>query len=96
MEDMGQVKTKILEDKSINGYIGMAIFAFLSAITFLNIKRSNKKRKLIINIGIGIGSIIAFYLLYLQFFVLHAFCTYCLIIDFGLLVALGIIILFKG
>lgn len=84
-------ESKIL-DKTTNGYIGSVIFAFLSIITYLNISKPNKKREKIINFGIIIGSMIAIYFLYLQFFVLKAYCKYCLIIDFGLLITLGIIL----
>ncbi len=90
------VKAPIFQDKVINGYAGMVIFAFLSILTYLNILKPNKKRKLIINTGIILGSIIALYLLYLQFFVLNAYCIYCLIIDFGLLITLGIILIWRN
>jgi uncharacterized membrane protein len=95
-ETCSQVTAPIFQDKVTNGYIGMVIFAFLSVITYLQIRKPNKKRKLIINTGIVFGSMIALYLLYLQFFALHAYCTYCMIIDFGLLIALGIICIFEG
>jgi len=89
--DNSKIKSFIL-DKEINGYIGMGIFLVLSLITFFHIKNSTKIKKKLIYTGIFIGSAIAIYFLYLQIFVLQAFCKYCMIIDIGLLVTLVLIL----
>ena len=83
-----------------NGLYGIIIFSILFLIAFYlfykeNIcpenKKSYKKLKLFINAGIIIGSIIAIYFLYLQQFILKKYCPYCLVIDIGILICLGII-----
>ena len=75
-----------------NSHYGVGIFALLSLITILQIRHPTKQKKKIINTSIIAGSAIALYFLYLQFFVIHEFCRYCLIIDIGLLISLILII----
>ncbi|MFZ1970560.1 MAG: vitamin K epoxide reductase family protein [Candidatus Nanoarchaeia archaeon] len=70
-----------------NSYYGIAIFLFMSVISFLYIKKPNKHIKFLIDLGIFIGALIALYFLYLQQFVIHAYCKYCLIIDIGMIIA---------
>ena len=53
------------------------------------------KKKMLINLGVIGGTIFALYFLYIQFFILDALCKYCMIIDIGMLINLGIIILWK-
>ncbi len=75
-----------------NSILGIFIFAFLSIITALQIKHHSKNKKLIINISIILGAIIAIYFIYLQKFVLFSYCKYCLVVDISLIIALIIII----
>ncbi|GBE19662.1 MAG TPA: vitamin K epoxide reductase family protein [Candidatus Pacearchaeota archaeon] len=75
-----------------NGYLGMAIFLFMSLITFSHIKNPRRRKKAIIHVGLIIGSVIALYFLYLQQFVFNAYCKYCVVIDLGVLIALVIAI----
>ena len=79
-------------DKEMNGYLGMIIFFFLSLITFYQIRNPTITKRKLIYAGIIVGSVIALYFIYLQIFVLQAFCRYCMIIDVGLLICLGLII----
>ena len=83
-----------IPDKETNGYIGMAIFLILSILTYLQMRKPTAIRKHIIHIGVFIGSIISIYFLYLQIFVLKAFCKYCLVIDIGLLITLILVIIY--
>jgi len=76
-----------------NSYYGVGIFLFLSILTFLQIKNPTKKKKNIIYLGIILGSLVALWFLYLQQFVIKAYCQYCLITDFSILIMLGIIII---
>ncbi|MFH1325398.1 MAG: vitamin K epoxide reductase family protein [archaeon] len=76
-----------------NSYYGIVIFSFLSVLTFLQIKKPEKRKENIIKISVIIGSIIVFYFLYIQKFVLNAFCRYCLVVDFSVLIALFIVLL---
>jgi len=70
-----------------NAYIGMGVFFFMILITISQIIKPKKYKRQIIHFGIFIGVIIALYFLYLQQFVLNAYCKYCLVIDIGLLIA---------
>ena len=80
-----------------HGWYGIIIFSILYFLSFYLFiypedKKSYKIIKRILHSGIIIGSIIAIYFLYLQQFVLKEYCPYCLIIDVGLLLCLGMII----
>ncbi|MEK6898393.1 MAG: vitamin K epoxide reductase family protein [Nanoarchaeota archaeon] len=76
-----------------NSYLGVAIFSFLSIITFLQIIKPAKNRKNLIRLSVILSSIIVIYFLYLQQFVLKAYCKYCLIIDFSMLMALSVVVI---
>jgi len=78
-----------------NNFYGVAIFALLSFLASAQIKKRMHKRKMIINYATPIGSAIALYFLYLQEFVLHAYCKYCMVVDFSLLAALLVVIFYK-
>lgn len=70
-----------------NSYFGIAIFLILSTLIFSQVIRPQKSKRKIINVAIIIGSVIVFYFLYIQAFVLHAFCKYCLTVDIGMVIA---------
>ena len=76
-----------------NAHIGLVAFPILAILTIFELKKSNKYRKKLIQLGIIIGSVFAIYFLYLQFFILKALCKYCLVVDFGVLISLGLIFL---
>ncbi|MBM3228272.1 hypothetical protein FJZ20_00055 [Candidatus Pacearchaeota archaeon] len=75
-----------------NSYYGIVIFSILSLLIYLQIKKPEKIKKNLIHLAIIFGSLFALYFLYLQHFVLNAYCDYCLIVDFSMLISLGIII----
>lgn len=74
-----------------SSYFGIIIFALMSLVAFSHIRKPSKKKKLFINMGIFIGTLISLYFLYLQQFVIHAWCKYCLVIDIGMIIAFVII-----
>jgi uncharacterized membrane protein len=78
-----------------NAHIGLAAFAVIFLINFSHIKKPTKKKKQFLILGLTVGSIVAIYFLYLQFFVLNAICKYCMITDIGTLLSLGIILAWK-
>lgn len=78
-----------------NAHIGLFVFTILAILTFLHIKKPLKYKKNLLMLGTIAGSLFALYFLYLQFFVLDALCRYCMVIDIGMLMNLGIIILWK-
>ena len=75
-----------------NSYYGVFIFTFLTLISLWHIKIPGKRKKFIIHSAIIIGSIISLYFIYLQKFVLNAWCKYCLVVDISLILALFLII----
>ena len=78
-----------------NAHAGIFAFSIMAILTFLYIKKPSKYKKQMIALGIIGGALFALYFLYLQFFVIDALCRYCMVIDVGMLLNLGIIILWK-
>ena len=76
-----------------NSVYGAFIFLILSAVTYSQIKKPSKNKKLIINLGIIFGSFIAVYFIYLQHFVLKNYCKYCLVVDIGLIISLIVLLI---
>lgn len=79
-----------------NSNIGIAAFVML--IVFTLERRFYKKTKLnksIITLGVIVGALFSIYFLYIQFFVLKLMCKYCMVIDLGMLISLGIILFWK-
>jgi uncharacterized membrane protein len=74
-----------------NAHLGLIAFPILSLLAIFEIKKSNKYRKRLLSLGIIIGSAFAVYFLYIQFFVLNAICKYCMVVDIGVLISLGIL-----
>ena len=68
-----------------NYYYGIIIFSILTLISASQILNPSRKKEKIINISIISGSLVAIYFLYLQEFVIKAFCKYCFVVDIGLL-----------
>ena len=74
-----------------NNYYGILIFLFMSTLTYFHIKNPKKRKSLIIKTGVTIGAIISLYFIYLQQFIIQAWCKYCLVVDFSMIVAFGIV-----
>lgn len=75
-----------------NSYLGLVAFTILILLTISHMRKPKRhkllfKKTIIIPMGIG-----ALYFIYLQAFVIQAFCKYCMVIDIGIL--LSIIIIF--
>lgn len=70
-----------------NSFIGLIIFIILVAIIYSHHQHPTHEKKQIIRGMITIGSLIALYFLYLQHYVLNAYCTYCIIVDTTLIIA---------
>ena len=75
-----------------NSIYGIFIFAFLSLTTFIEIIKPTQIKRLLIDSGAIIGFLIALYFIYLQIFIIKAFCKFCLIIDFGRIIAFILIV----
>lgn len=70
-----------------NSIYGVFLFAFLSLITFMEIIKPTQIKRLLIDSGAIIGFFIALYFIFLQIFVIKAFCKFCLVIDGGMIIA---------
>ena len=71
-----------------NSVYGVAIFSFLLIISLFQIFKPTEKKEKFIKLSLIIGSAIAVYFLILQLSVLKAYCKYCLIVDFSVIIAL--------
>lgn len=76
-----------------NSYLGIPAFLALIALLLFHWHNPSIKTSRLLFTGLILGSLIAFYFLYLQQFVLRAYCTFCLIVDFSILLALVIFLL---
>ena len=75
-----------------NSHYGVFIFLFLILLTSSQIVKPKKNKETAIKVLVIIGSLIVVYFLYIQEFVLNAYCKYCLLVDFSLLLALIVIL----
>jgi len=64
-----------------NSVYGLFIFSFLIIILFLQLKRESKMRNITLKIGVFSGFLVALYFIYLQAYVINAWCKYCMIVD---------------
>lgn len=69
-----------------NSYFGIIIFFVMSVVIYSHIYKPHKKKEILINVAIFLGTMIALYFIYLQQFVLHAYCKYCLVVDIGMVI----------
>lgn len=76
-----------------NSHYGVVIFAFLFAVMAWHLFEPHHRKHMIAKIGVGIGSLVSIYFIFLQVFVIKAFCTYCMIVDISLLLALALVLL---
>jgi len=76
-----------------NSLYGVGIFAIMIILTYSQIRKPRKTKQYLINLGTTIGAIIAIYFLYLQQFILKAYCQYCLIVDISIVLALIVLII---
>lgn len=75
-----------------NSYYGIFGFSILILLTILQVKKKDNFKKILINLGTITGSLIAIYFIYLQSFVIKAYCKYCMIVDTLLIISLIIVL----
>ncbi|MBI4116477.1 hypothetical protein HY449_01915 [Candidatus Pacearchaeota archaeon] len=73
-----------------NSVYGVGIFSLLSLAIIIQIFKPNNKNEKLIRMSLFVGMLIAIYFLSLQIFVLKAYCKYCLVADFSVIIAFGI------
>lgn len=71
-----------------NSFFGIFIFAVMSFLAYLQIKYHLGYRRKIINYAVIIGALVSLFFIYIQAFVLHAYCRYCLVVDISMVIAL--------
>ena len=71
-----------------NSHYGVIIFALMAFLIYFHIKRPDQNKKLMIHLAVILGSLIAIYFIYVQYFILSAYCKYCLIVDFSMIASL--------
>jgi uncharacterized membrane protein len=76
-----------------NEIFGDAIFLLMSTLITWHILKPTKLKEFGIRVGTFFGALVAIYFLYLQAFVIHAFCKYCLVVDIGMLLAITVLLL---
>jgi uncharacterized membrane protein len=75
-----------------NSYFGIILFALGSFIIFQHLKKPREKRRKLIHFMVILGAIVATYLIYIQHYILEAYCKYCMVIDLSMIAALILII----
>ena len=75
-----------------NSHYGSIIFGLTLLLILSHIKKPEEYKKKITHTVIILSSLIALYFIYLQQFVLNAYCKYCLVVDISILISLGIIL----
>jgi len=71
-----------------NSYLGVVLFTAGIIFISLQIRNPSILKRNLIRIMTVIGASIAVFFLIIQFFVLKAYCQYCLIVDLSMLAAL--------
>ncbi len=78
-----------------NSYWGTGIFLLMSILIFSHLRYPKKIKAFAINTGVLIGTIVALWFIYLQIFVIKAFCPYCLTVDGSVILSFLILFVFK-
>ena len=78
-----------------NEYLGLVFFLFMFSLTAYQMAKPSEKKDFFINSGIVLASIFALYSIYLQVFVIKAYCKYCMVIDISSLLALVYVLAFR-
>lgn len=79
-----------------NNYLGLFAFLGMFILTLSHIMNPKKIKKQLITTGLILGSAFAIYFLYIQFIILNATCSYCLIADFTTIISLIVFFTVKG
>jgi uncharacterized membrane protein len=73
-----------------NAIIGMIGFSVLAYLAIYNYYKPNKLYKSLIITGSIVSGLLALSFIYIQMFVIHAYCIYCLVVDAAAIVLLAI------
>lgn len=73
-----------------NYYYGIVVFTFLIIITLMHIHKKSDNKYRILALGLLTSSAIAIYFIFLQIFILKAFCSFCMVVDISILIATAV------
>jgi len=74
-----------------NSLYGVGIFSVLLLLALLQIFKHSGKMERFLKSSLIVGSAVAVYFLFLQIFILHAYCKYCIVVDLSVILALLVI-----
>lgn len=75
-----------------NSHYGSVIFALALLLIISHIRKPEDYKRKIIHAIIIASSLVALYFIYIQEFILNAYCKYCMVVDISMLVAFLVII----
>jgi len=75
-----------------NSYFGLIAFTILIFLTISHMRKPRRQKKLLLVLGVTASALASLYFIYLQAFVIKAFCLYCMVVDAGSLIAFIVII----
>jgi uncharacterized membrane protein len=75
-----------------NSHYGVFVFIALILLTASQIKNPREIKKFVIYSLVTVGFLWGIYFLYIQHFILQAYCKYCLIVDFSMILALMVLL----
>ena len=78
-----------------NSLYGVGIFSVLLLLALLQIFKHSGKMERLLKFSLIVGSAVAAYFLFLQIFILKAYCKYCIVVDLAIILALVVIYLPK-
>ena len=78
-----------------NEYLGTGFFWIMILTTLSQMLNPTRKKYMVIVLGISLVSIFALYSIYIQIFLIKAYCKYCMTIDISSLIALALILIFR-
>ena len=78
-----------------NEDIGLAFFLVLFVLTLMQLKKPNKTKEKLITMGVFGSFIFALYSLYLQKFIIGAYCKYCTTMDISIILSLIVLFYFE-
>lgn len=78
-----------------NEYLSLGFFLVIFLLTIYQFVNPTKEKDFAINMGVVLMSIFALYSIYLQAFIIKAYCKYCMTMDISVLLALILILIFR-
>lgn len=73
--------------------LGIIAISIVILVLLFHLKTPTQKKQKFIRLSAILGALIAIFLIYLQKFVIHSYCKYCLIVDTSLIIAVIFLII---